>query len=39
MNLKDFFAELRRRNVYKVAIAYAIVACLLIAKMIFKELA
>ncbi len=29
MNLKNFFAELRRRNVYKVAIAYAIVAWLL----------
>jgi hypothetical protein len=23
MNLKNFFAELKRRNVYKVAIAYA----------------
>jgi TolB-like protein/Flp pilus assembly protein TadD len=30
MNLKNFFAELKRRNVYKVAIAYAIVAWLLI---------
>ncbi len=29
MNLKNFFAELRRRNVYKVAIAYAVVAWLL----------
>ncbi|HYY13841.1 MAG TPA: hypothetical protein VE758_05345, partial [Chthoniobacterales bacterium] len=28
--MKDFFAELKRRNVYKVAIAYAIVAWLLI---------
>ena len=25
-----FFAELKRRNVYKVAVAYAVVACLLI---------
>jgi len=24
MNAKKFFAELRRRNVYKVAIAYAV---------------
>jgi adenylate cyclase len=30
MNLKGFFAELRRRNVYKVAVAYAVVAWLLI---------
>ncbi len=30
MNAKKFFAELKRRNVYKVAIAYAIVAWLLI---------
>src|SRR5438128_6517196 len=30
MNLKNFFAELRRRNVYKVAIAYAVVAWLLL---------
>jgi len=30
MNPKRFFAELRRRNVYKVAVAYAIVAWLLI---------
>src|SRR2546430_4199024 len=30
MNLKNFFAELKRRNVYKVAIAYAVVAWLLI---------
>jgi len=30
MNLKNFFAELKRRNVYKVAIAYGIVAWLLI---------
>ncbi len=29
MNLKKFFAELKRRNVYKVAIAYAVVAWLL----------
>src|SRR6266536_3923019 len=30
MNPKTFFGELRRRNVYKVAIAYAIVAWLLL---------
>lgn len=30
MNLRDFFAELQRRNVYKVAVAYAVVAWLLI---------
>jgi TolB-like protein/Tfp pilus assembly protein PilF len=30
MNLRKFFAELRRRNVYKVAIAYAVVAWLLL---------
>ncbi len=30
MNPKKFFAELKRRNVYKVAIAYAVGAWLLI---------
>jgi TolB-like protein/Tfp pilus assembly protein PilF len=37
MNLQNFFAELKRRNVYKVAIAYAVVAWLLmqIASQIF----
>src|SRR5205809_5754940 len=30
MNERNFFAELKRRNVYKVAIAYAVVAWLLI---------
>jgi len=30
VNAKNFFAELKRRNVYKVAIAYAIVAWLLV---------
>ena len=37
MNPKKFFAELQRRNVYKVAIAYAVVAWLLmqIASQIF----
>src|SRR5213592_1779564 len=30
MNPKNFFTELKRRNVYKVAIAYAVVAWLLI---------
>jgi hypothetical protein len=29
MNPKKFFGELKRRNVYKVAIAYAVVAWLL----------
>ena len=29
MNPNKFFAELKRRNVYKVAIAYAVVAWLL----------
>src|SRR6266481_3667304 len=37
VNPKNFFAELKRRNVYKVAIAYAIVAWLLmqVASQIF----
>ena len=30
MNRRNFFAELKRRNVYKVAVAYAVVAWLLI---------
>jgi adenylate cyclase len=30
MNAKTFFRELRRRNVYKVAVAYAVIAWLLI---------
>jgi hypothetical protein len=30
VNLRKFFAELKRRNVYKVAIAYAVIAWLLI---------
>jgi TolB-like protein/Flp pilus assembly protein TadD len=30
MNLGNFFAELKRRNVYKVAVAYAVIAWLLI---------
>jgi hypothetical protein len=30
VNPRNFFAELKRRNVYKVAIAYAIVGWLLI---------
>jgi len=40
MNLQNFFAELKRRNVYKVAIAYAVVAWLLmqIASQIFPFL-
>ena len=37
MNPRNFFAELRRRNVYKVAIAYGVVAWLLmqVASQIF----
>ncbi len=40
MNVRNFFAELRRRNVYKVAIAYAVVAWLLmqIATQVFPFL-
>jgi adenylate cyclase len=40
VNPKNFFAELKRRNVYKVAIAYAIVAWLLmqIATQVFPFL-
>src|SRR5450432_2147831 len=30
MNVRNFLAELKRRNVYKVAVAYAVVAWLLI---------
>lgn len=30
MNLKNFFAELKRRNVYRVAVAYAVVSWLLL---------
>ena len=30
MKLDNFFSELKRRNVYKVAVAYAVVAWLLI---------
>ena len=30
MNWKKFFSELKRRNVYKVTVAYAVVAWLLI---------
>src|SRR5881409_3538029 len=40
LNPKNFFTELRRRNVYKVAIAYAVVAWLLmqIATQVFPFL-
>ena len=31
MNQRNFFAELKRRNVYKVAVAYAVVGWLVIA--------
>jgi hypothetical protein len=30
MNERNFFAELKRRNVYKVAVAYAVVGSLLL---------
>jgi hypothetical protein len=30
MNLRNFFSELKRRNVYKVAVAYAVVGWLLV---------
>jgi hypothetical protein len=40
MNLGNFFSELKRRNVYKAAIAYAVVAWLLmqIATQVFPFL-
>jgi hypothetical protein len=40
MKLSNFLAELRRRNVYKVAVAYAVVAWLLIqaASILFPTL-
>src|SRR6059036_1376542 len=40
MNLPSFFGELKRRNVYKVAIAYAVIAWLLmqIATQVFPFL-
>jgi TolB-like protein/Flp pilus assembly protein TadD len=40
VNLRNFFAELKRRNVYKVAIAYAVIAWLLmqIATQVFPFL-
>jgi len=38
MNERNFFAELKRRNVYKVAVAYAVAAWLLIqAASIFEK--
>ena len=38
MKLDNFFSELKRRNVYKVAVAYAVVAWLLIqaASILFR---
>ena len=33
MNFRKFFAELKRRNVYKVAVAYAVVAWLKVEPM------
>ena len=40
MNSRNFFAELKRRNVYKVAVAYAVVSWLLIqiATQVFPSL-
>jgi len=40
VNLRNFFGELKRRNVYKVAIAYAVIAWLLmqIATQVFPFL-
>ena len=40
VNLRSFFAELKRRNVYKVAIAYGLIAWLLmqIATQVFRFL-
>ena len=40
MSHRNFFAELKRRNVYKVAVAYAVVAWLLIqaARFCFRPL-
>jgi hypothetical protein len=32
MNPRNFFVELKRRNVYKVAVAYAVVAWLLVQR-------
>jgi hypothetical protein len=30
VKIDNFFAELKRRNVYKVAVAYAVIGCLLV---------
>jgi hypothetical protein len=41
MNPKNFFGELKRRNIYKVAVAYAIVGWLLVqiaTQVFFAEL-
>ena len=38
MDPKNFFAELKRRNVYKVAVAYAVIAWLLIQVFPFFEI-
>jgi hypothetical protein len=37
VNLRNFFAELKRRNVYKVAIAYGAVAWVLIQVATYLE--
>jgi hypothetical protein len=37
MNLKIFFGELTRHNVYKVADAYAVVGSLLIQRRFFRS--
>ena len=38
MNLPRFFAELRRRNVYKVGVAYAVVGWLLVQQVFWKPM-
>jgi len=38
VNLPRFFAELRRRNVYKVGVAYAVVGWLLVQQVFWKPM-
>jgi hypothetical protein len=40
VNFRNFFAELKRRNIYKVAVAYAVVGWLLVqvATQVFFEI-
>jgi amino acid transporter len=37
MNPENFFGELKRRNVYKVALTYAVIACLLLALLLLPS--